>query len=113
MTDQMNAARFAIVLENLLKQVKPDAAFRWKRMFGGAAYYADDKMFAGWYRSETIALKLADADRDALLQVEGAQAAIGKQSVEVPPQWLDDSAELAYWLEKSLAYTSRQPVKTT
>lgn len=113
MTDQMNAVKFAVVLESLLREVKPEAQFRWKRMFGGAAYYADEIMFAGWYRSDTIALKLADADRDALLQIEGAQAGMGKQSVEVPPEWLEDTAQLSYWLEKSLAFAAMKPVKTT
>lgn len=111
MTDQINAARFANVLETLLKQVKPDAVFRWKRMFGGAAYYADEKMFAGWYRSDSVALKLAEVDRDELLQVEGAQQAMGKQSVEVPQEWLDDTSQLSQWLEKSLAYVASLPTK--
>jgi TfoX/Sxy family transcriptional regulator of competence genes len=111
MVDQMNAAKFADILEDVLREIEPDAIFRWKRMFGGAAYYADDRQFGGWYRSETISLKLADDDRDALLQIEGSQMGMGKQSVEVPPTWLEDTIELRSWLEKSLAYVATLPEK--
>lgn len=111
MTDQMDAAKFADILEDVLKQVKPDAVFRWKRMFGGAAYYADEKMFGGWYRGETISLKLADNDRDALLEIEGTKAGMSKQSVEVPPAWLEETTELRLWLERSLAYIKTLPTK--
>ena len=75
----------------------------WKRMFGGAGYYANGNMFAAWFRGERFALKLPEDEREELLQIGGVQA-MAKQYIEVPPSFLTDCLLLAEWTKKSIDY---------
>ncbi|MBZ0296454.1 MAG: TfoX/Sxy family protein [Anaerolineae bacterium] len=103
MTDQETAQQFADILQDAILEIDPNIHFRWQRMFGGAGYYANGTMFAAWYGHESVALKLSKPDREALLQMPGAQEG-SKQYIEVPLTFLDDIPLLAEWVAKSIAY---------
>ena len=108
MTDQETAQKFAAILQDAVLEIDPTINFRWQRMFGGAGYYANDRMFAAWFRGRSIALKLSSEDRDALLQMDGAQPAT-KNYVEVPQPFLEDIPLLAEWAAKSIAFVKSLP----
>ena len=95
-------------VQNALGRVRPEINYKARKMFGGMGYYANDVMFAAWF-GRGLALKLNEADRDDLLQVDGAEQADSKQYVEVPDPFLDDPSKLEPWLEKSLAYVESVP----
>ena len=93
----------------------PDAALRFRAMFGGATAYADDRPFAS-LSNVGLALKLAPADRDALLALPGAArlqyepgAPVSRQYVVVPPALAADPDALAPWLRRSLDHVRAQP----
>ena len=93
----------------------PDAALRFRAMFGGATAYADDRPFAS-LSNVGLALKLAPADRDALLALPGAArlqyepgAPVSRQYVVVPPARAADPDALAPWLRRSLDHVRAQP----
>ena len=97
--------------------VAPDAALRFRAMFGGATAYADDRPFAS-LSSVGLALKLAPADRDALLALPGAArlqyepgAPVSRQYVVVPPALAADPDALAPWLRRSLDHVRAQPAR--
>lgn len=109
MTDQETAQHFADILQDAILEVDPNINFHWRRMFGGAGYYANGRFFAAWFRGETFALKLPENERKALLDVEGAQE--HGSYVEVPNAFLTNISLLAEWVEKSIAYAKSLPVK--
>jgi TfoX/Sxy family transcriptional regulator of competence genes len=79
-------------------------------MFGGAGFYADGVMFAAWYGGGDVHLKLAEADRTALLAQYGSLDQ-KSQYVQLPRPLRDDPSQLAAWVAKSLAHltTPKQP----
>lgn len=103
--------RFANLLEDVVRDINPDAEFSWKKMFGGAAYYANGVMVAGMYTNESLALKLSSADCADLLAKGGVQEGMGKNTVELPVAMLDDKDTLKEWVSKSLDYAVNRPVK--
>ena len=103
--------KFANLLEDMLRDIKPEAEFSWKKMFGGAGYYVNGVMFAGMYQSHTIGLKLSDADCEALLAVDGSGEGFGKNTIDIPETMLDDNEALKKWLGKSLDYAASRPLK--
>lgn len=105
MDDQKRATiqRMEDVLQAALELDGKTVIVQSKSMFGGAGYYADGWFVAAWF-GESLALKLSEADRAELLQIEGAKPAMSQQYVEVPPAWLDDPAQLAPWVGRSLAF---------
>lgn len=109
MTDQEKAQQFADILQDAILEIDPSINFHWRRMFGGAGYYANGRFFAAWFRGETFALKLPENEREALLAVAGAQE--HGSYVEVPKAFLTDTPLLAEWVEKSIAYAKSLPVK--
>ena len=56
-----------VVLRIALSQVAPDAALTSKRMFGGAGFFAYGKIFAAWFGTDRLAIKLSEDDREELL----------------------------------------------
>lgn len=110
MSGQEIAQKFADILQGAVLEVDPSINFTWKRMFGGAGFYVNGKLFASWYRDEQIAIKLAEADRAALLEVEGAAMA-NKQAVDVPDSILNDVTQLATWTAKSIEFVMSLPEK--
>ncbi len=103
--------KFANLLEDILKDINPDIEFSWKKMFGGAGYYANGVMFAGMYHDHTIGLKLKPEHCEALLANGGAQEGFGKNTVDVPETMLTDTATLTEWVGKSLDYAASRPPK--
>lgn len=103
--------KFASLLEDVVREVQPDAEFTWRHMFGGAGYYADGVMFAGMYVETTIGLKLNEADCEALLKVDCATQGFGKNTINIPETMLDDDSALQAWVGKSLAYAASRPPK--
>lgn len=110
MAGQEIAQRFAELLQDAVLEVDPTIHFTWKRMFGGAGYYVNGKLFASWYRDEQLAMKFATADHAALLEIEGAAMA-NKQAVDVPEAILTDGTALAAWVAKSIDYVASLPEK--
>ncbi|MEO1291062.1 MAG: TfoX/Sxy family protein, partial [Chloroflexota bacterium] len=85
--------KFAMLLEDAVRSIKPDADFKMKKMFGGAGYYVDGVMFAGMYEAHTIGLKLNPDDCEALLAIDGAEQGMGKNTIQLPPALLEDEAQ--------------------
>jgi TfoX/Sxy family transcriptional regulator of competence genes len=83
------------VLQDAILNIKPETVLSYKRMFGGAGYYADGQIFAAWFRNDTIALKLSDEDGASLLQIDGAEKGMMGKYIDVPAAWLNDPDELA------------------
>lgn len=86
-----------------------------KPMFGNVAAFVNGNMFMGLFGSQ-VGLKLADADREALLAEPGAgpfgpaERPMGGY-VTVPSSWRAAPARLEHWIAKSLAYVSALPPK--
>ena len=108
------------IIENIVKtlqeailNVKPEVMLDYRRMFGGAGYYADGKIFAAWFgnKDSRFALKLPEADADELLQTPDTQRGMMASYIEVPAAWLHDVDKLAPWVEKSLNYVASIPAK--
>ncbi|MEL6307545.1 MAG: TfoX/Sxy family protein [Chloroflexota bacterium] len=96
-------------LELLVKELMPDTPFRWRKMFGGAGYYANDVMFAGWYgEGETIGLKLNENDCKVMLAIDGAEQGMGKHTILLPTHIWEDDEMLKEWLSKSINYVNRK-----
>lgn len=103
MTDQETAQKYAAILQDAILEIDPTINLSWKRMFGGAGYYANGEFFAAWFRGDSVALKLPEQTRAELLQIAGSKE-VGRHYVEVPPAFLDDAALLAAWVSKSIDY---------
>jgi DNA transformation protein and related proteins len=100
-------------LHDAILNIKPELTLSYKRMFGGAGYYADDKIFAAWFgnNNDTIALKLAAEDAETLLQIAGTKKAIMGGYVEIPAAWLQNADDLTPWVAKSLTHVASIPEK--
>lgn len=90
---------------------QPDGMLTYKDFFGGLGFWIDGKIFAA-YLGEGLALKLAPDDRAHLLSQGGSPAMYFHEYVEVPRPMLDDPAQLAEWIEKSIAYSTRVKSKS-
>lgn len=95
--------KLEMALGAALAAVQPNVRLSWKSMLGGAGYFVDDVMFAGWY-GNGLALKLPQDQRAALLAVDGAVQVSSSQYVEVPPSFLDDTTLLEPWVARSVSY---------
>ncbi|MBN8593362.1 MAG: TfoX/Sxy family protein [Anaerolineae bacterium] len=93
-----------MALRVALANVRPDASFYQKKMFGGAGFWVDGLIFAAWF-GESLALKLPPDAREALLAIPGtvARTEMGAY-VEVPPEWIDDPAALEPWVAQSVDF---------
>jgi TfoX/Sxy family transcriptional regulator of competence genes len=86
----------------------------YRAMFGGLMLYTAMKPFAV-VAEQGLSLKLAETDREALLQEPGAEPmqhdgeAPSKQYVVVPEHILTDPSCLHVWIERSVAYVASQP----
>ncbi len=87
----------------------PDLELAFRPMFGGIMGYADGKAFAS-LSDVGLALKLAGADRDALLAIDGAKALRygadqppSKSYVVVPEAMLSAPEALGAWIARSAA----------
>jgi TfoX/Sxy family transcriptional regulator of competence genes len=96
--------RYCYALQDALLEFSPQSNLVMRRMFGGAGFYVDGYFMAAWFGEGGLALKLCEADRLALLAVEGTSPTMSQHYIGVPDSWLEDSARLAVWVEKSLQY---------
>ena len=91
---------------------------RFKPMFGGLMAWLDEKPCA-WLAPGGLALKLAQADQPALLQLAGTSrliampgAAPSRHYIVLPASLSRDTVQLAGWLAKSAqAATGRRTTK--
>ena len=90
-------------LQDAVQRVEAGTEITAKRMFGGAGYYADGLLFAMWY-GEGLALKLAEEDRETLMEIPGAATAQNPANIETPESFLSQPQLLAPWVQRSLAY---------
>lgn len=100
--------RIADVLRDVLAALEPDKELTTRKMFGGMGYYVEGRMFGGYYGSG-LALKLPDAEREALQAQGGIPQELSKSSMEVPPAYLEDTTLLAPWVAKSLEHVRALP----
>jgi TfoX/Sxy family transcriptional regulator of competence genes len=87
----------------------PDLELAFKPMFGGIMAYADGKVLAS-LSDVGLALKLAGADREALLAIPGSKPLRyapdqppSKTYVVVPDAMLGDAAGLRAWISRCFA----------
>lgn len=108
------AKEFQQKLRALLEQIDFDDDFdiQVKPFFGGAAAYTNGRIFLSLTKVG-FAAKLSAAERQALLQVDGAKklqyfpnAPIKKEYVVLPDEMLDDTTILREWVMKSLDYVT-------
>ena len=113
MTDQEIAQNYAKMLEDAIRQNKPEADFSWKRMFGGAGYYVDEQIFAAWFGTDTLALKLSAEAADELKQLGGLAVHETKsnQYIYMPAAIQNDEDKLAVWVAKSVSHVGSLPRK--
>lgn len=117
MTEEMKA-RLATLQERVelaAENLAPDTELTFQAMFGGIGGKAQGRMFAS-LSDRGLALKLPEAELEALLQIEGAEplqyepdAPISKSYAVVPAGFLQDTALLTPWVEKSVRYVLTLP----
>ncbi len=84
-----------------------------KPMFGNLGAFVNGNVFMGLFGS-SIGVKLADADRDELLAIEGAgpfgpaERPMGGY-VSLPRKW--SGTQAAPWIDKALAHIAAMPPK--
>ena len=100
---------FLLALRALLTGMDPPDTIECKHFFGGAAAYAQGKIFMT-LTPVGLALKLPEASRDRLIAL-GAQplryfptGPIKKDYVVVPEGLANDRATLAPWIEESIRF---------
>lgn len=98
------------------KAVPASPSITRRPMFGYASAFVNGNMFAGTFQ-EMIVVRLAGADRDALLKIKGAAPfePMGrpmKEYVVVPPSIAAKPKELAGWIERAHTYGRSLPLKT-
>ena len=86
-----------------------------KPMFGNLGAYVNGNMFMGLFGA-SIGLKLSDADREALLTVDGAgpfgpvERPMGGY-VSLPAGWRTPTRVTTEWVTRSLDYVAEMPPK--
>jgi TfoX/Sxy family transcriptional regulator of competence genes len=113
MDDKAIIESIETALQEAILNVRPETVLDYKRMFGGAGYYADGRIFAGWFGkgSDSIALKLSPEDGEALLKATGTKSGMMPGYIEIPASMLNDTDKLSPWVEKSLNYVASLPEK--
>jgi TfoX/Sxy family transcriptional regulator of competence genes len=107
MTDEDRAMFLALVPD------RPDVIV--KPMFGNLGAYVNGNMFMGSFGGD-VGLKLADADRAALLAVAGA-GPFGPAErpmssyVALPPAWRTPSTRTTAWVARALEHVAAMPPK--
>ena len=108
-----------VLQEIMTRATPPDLELAFRPMFGGIMGYAGGKPFAS-LSNIGLALKLAGADRDALLAIPGAQPLRyapdqppSKSYVVVPGAVLSEPGQLRPWIVRSVAglVPKRAPAK--
>ena len=97
------------LLERIAPDLDPDAEIACKHFFGGAAAYADARIFMT-LTPVGLALKLPRAARSALIEAGGAplryfpKAPIKKDYAIVPGSFADNPRALAPWVRESIEF---------
>ena len=97
----------AIVPDDPRVEVKP--------MFGNLAAFVNGNMFMGLFGAD-IGVRLAEADRAVLLEVEGTgpfgpeERPMGEY-VALPHAWRDDADSTGEWSDVALEYVAAMPAK--
>lgn len=87
-----------------------------RQMFGCPCAFSNGQMFAGLFE-DTLFVRLAEADRAALLNQPGAQlfdpmrGRPMREYVVVPSAIHTSEAELVQWMQKAAAYVETLPPK--
>lgn len=97
------------------KAVPVSPSITHRPMFGYASAFVNGNMFAGTFQ-DSIVVRLADADRAALLKLKGAAPfePMGhpmKEYVVVPASIVDKPKELGSWIERGHRYVLTLPPK--
>jgi len=107
-----------VLQEILTRAAPPDLELAFRPMFGGIMGYADGKAFAS-LSNVGLALKLAGADRDALLATPGAEPLRyapdqppSKSYVVVPGAMLAEPGQLRPWIVRSAAGLAPRRART-
>ena len=105
-------------LISLLDQATPDVAatamIECRHFFGGAAAYADGRIFMTWTKVG-LALKLPEAARDILMGDGGTplhyfpKGRVKKDYVVLPENMAADGGALAEWIVRSTAFVATLP----
>lgn len=112
------AAGYVEALQSLLERVRsalgPDVAVECRHFFGGAAAYADGRIFMT-LTPAGLALKLPENARAALM-ARGASALryfpkgpMKKDYVVIPDSLADDDGTLAAWIGQSIGFSQSSP----
>jgi TfoX/Sxy family transcriptional regulator of competence genes len=105
------------LVQRFSELVPDDPRVERRKMFGYPAAFLGGNLFMSLYQDSLI-LRLSEADRGALLKVEGAslfEPMPGRPMREyvVVPRWLLDSpGPLGRWIGRSLAYAGTIPAKS-
>ena len=89
-----------------------------RQMFGYPCGFSNGQLFCGLFASSMF-VRLAEADRAALLAVEGARAfdPMGgrpmREYVVLPAALLEEPAQLRDWVSRAAAYAAALPPKKT
>jgi len=92
---------------------RPDVVV--KPMFGNLGAYVNGNMFMGLFGA-SIGIKLSEADRDALLAIDGTgpfgppERPMGGY-VSLPPGWREPTEETDGWVTRSLEFAAALPPK--
>jgi len=106
-TDEDKAVFHALVPD------RPDVVV--KPMFGNLGAYVNGNMFMGLFGA-SVGLKLSEADRETLLEIEGA-GPFGPADrpmggyVSLPPTWRTRTSRTTTWVTRSLDYMAAMPPK--
>ncbi len=95
--------------------VPDDPRVEVKPMFGNLAAFVNGNMFMGLF-GPRVGVRLGEADRDELRQVEGADdfGPAGRpmrEYVALPESWRSKPDVSAGWIEKALDHTAAMPPK--
>jgi len=102
------------LLKMLAEAVPAGVAVDCRRFFSGAAAYADDRIFMS-LTPVGLAVKLSEADRDALIRAGGSplryfpKAPVKKAYVVAPLEMAKDPDALRPWVARSLSYVLSLP----
>lgn len=106
------AKKYQERLHSLLAQIDIGHDVQVQPFFGGAAAYTNGRIFLSLTKVG-FAVKLSAAERQELLQVEGARklqyfpnAPVKKEYVVLPDYMLKDSHILRQWVVKSISYVT-------
>ncbi len=110
MTDDTLRTKMHHALQDALLEIDPSLVLTSKNMFGGAGFWIDGVIVGVW-TGGTLALKLANADKNDLIAAGGGQNDIFKGYAELPDGWIEQPDLIVPWLEKSITHVQAEQRK--